>query len=151
MKRHPLLYIAGALIVSASLLSFSAHSQSNSSTPVAPNGLEELQMEIRNVMAAEHIPGAGIALVAKDRILWEGGLGKANLKANTEVTADTCFRTGAISKSLVALALLKLQEDGKIDLEAKLGGPGSGASPPQCVAILASRHSGGSARADRRI
>ena len=120
MKRHPLLYIAGALIGSASLLSFSAHSQSNSSTPVAPKGLEELQMEIRNIMAAEHIPGAGIALVAKDRILWEGGLGKANLKANTEVTADTCFRTGAISNSLVALALLKLQEDGKIDLEAKL-------------------------------
>ena len=120
MKRHPLLYIASALIVSASLLSFSAHSQSNSSTPVAPNGVEELQVEIRNVMAAEHIPGAGIALVAKDRILWEGGLGKANLKANTGVTADTCFRTGAISNSLVALALLKLQEDGKIDLEAKL-------------------------------
>ncbi len=120
MKRHPLLFIASALIVSASLLSFSAHSQSSRSTQPTPKTLEELQLEIRKIMASEHIPGAGIALVAKDRILWEGGLGKANLTANKEVTADTCFRVGAISDSLVALALLKLQEDGKIDLEAKL-------------------------------
>jgi CubicO group peptidase (beta-lactamase class C family) len=120
MKRHPLLFIASALIVLASLLSFSAHSQSSGSTQSAPKTLEELQLEIRKIMASGHIPGAGIALVAKDRIIWEGGLGKANLTANKEVTADTCFRAGGISHSLVALALLKLQEDGKIDLEAKL-------------------------------
>jgi len=48
------------------------------------------------------------------------GLGKADLAANKDVTCDTEFRVGSISKTFVALALLKLQQEGKLDLNAKL-------------------------------
>ncbi len=85
-----------------------------------PKTIEELQRAVRSILTREHVPGAGIALVDKDHIIWAGGVGKADLAANKDVTADTTFRVGSISKSFVALALLKLQEDGRIDLNAKL-------------------------------
>ncbi|MGH9701744.1 MAG: serine hydrolase domain-containing protein [Candidatus Acidiferrales bacterium] len=120
MKRHSLLFLAGALALSAILPSPGARAQSNDAAPPPADVPQELRMQIQKVMAAENIPGAGIALVDKDHIVWAIGLGKASLGENKDATADTCFRTGAISRSLVALALLKLQEDGKVNLEGKL-------------------------------
>ena len=51
---------------------------------------------------------------------WAGGFGSADLATGRPVTADTLCRTNSVSKSLVALALLRLHEDGRIDLEARL-------------------------------
>jgi CubicO group peptidase (beta-lactamase class C family) len=85
-----------------------------------PKTLEELQKAVKGVLDKEHVPGAGVALVSGGTLLWCGGIGKADIAANRDVTCDTEFRVGSISKSFVALALLKLQEDGRINLEARL-------------------------------
>jgi len=85
-----------------------------------PKTLEELQKVMKDVLAKEHVPGAGVALVANGQLLWCGGIGKADLATGREMTCDTEFRVGSISKTFVALALLKLQEDGKINLYARL-------------------------------
>lgn len=85
-----------------------------------PKTLEELQSAVRNVLEKEHVPGAGVALVSNGQLLWCGGLGKASLAANRDVSCDTEFRVGSISKTFVALALLKLEEQGKINLQARL-------------------------------
>ena len=52
--------------------------------------------------------------------MFAGGVGKADLATNRDVTADTMFRIGSITKSFVALSLLKLQEQGKVGLDAKV-------------------------------
>jgi CubicO group peptidase (beta-lactamase class C family) len=85
-----------------------------------PRTLEELQKDVKQVLEKEHVPGAGIALVANGELLWCGGIGKADLTTNRDVTCDTEFRVGSISKTFVALALLKLQEEGRINLYARL-------------------------------
>ncbi len=85
-----------------------------------PKTLPELQLAMNEVLDKEHVPGAGVALVANGELLWCGGIGKADIAANRAVTCDTQFRVGGISKTFVALALLKLQEDGKINLYARL-------------------------------
>jgi CubicO group peptidase (beta-lactamase class C family) len=85
-----------------------------------PKTLPELQQAMKSVLDKEHVPGAGVALVANGQLLWCGGIGKADLAANREMTCDTEFRVGGISKTFVALALLKLQEEGKINLYARL-------------------------------
>ncbi|HYT08762.1 MAG TPA: serine hydrolase domain-containing protein, partial [Rugosimonospora sp.] len=79
-----------------------------------PKTLEELQQAMKGALEKNHVPGAGVALVSNGTLLWCGGFGKADLGANREVTCDTEFRVGSISKTFVALALLKLQDDGKI-------------------------------------
>ncbi len=85
-----------------------------------PRTLEELQKAMKDVLEREHVPGAGVALIANGDVLWCRGIGKADLATNRDVTCDTEFRVGSISKTFVALALLKLQEDGKINLYARL-------------------------------
>jgi len=85
-----------------------------------PSTLSELQKAMKEVLDKYHLPGAGVALVSNGNLLWCGGLGKADIASGRDVSCDTEFRVGSISKSFVALALLKLQEEGKINLEARL-------------------------------
>jgi CubicO group peptidase (beta-lactamase class C family) len=85
-----------------------------------PKTLEELRQAMKEVVDKEHVPGAGVALVANGELLWCGGIGTADIAANRAVNCDTEFRVGSISKTFVALALLKLQEEGKINLYARL-------------------------------
>jgi CubicO group peptidase (beta-lactamase class C family) len=85
-----------------------------------PKTLPELQKAMKDVVDKAHLPGAGIALVSNGQLLWCGGIGKADLAFGRDINCDTEFRVGSISKSFVALALLKLQEEGKINLEARL-------------------------------
>jgi CubicO group peptidase (beta-lactamase class C family) len=87
---------------------------------VHPKTLEELQKAMKDVLDKEHVPGAGVALIANGDLLWCGGIGLADVATKRGVTCDTEFRAGSISKTFVALALLKLQEDGKINLYARL-------------------------------
>jgi CubicO group peptidase (beta-lactamase class C family) len=85
-----------------------------------PKTLPELQQAMKNALDKEHVPGAGVALVANGELLWCGGIGDADIAARRPVSCDTEFRVGSISKTFVALALLKLQEEGRINLYARL-------------------------------
>jgi CubicO group peptidase (beta-lactamase class C family) len=88
--------------------------------PPAPTTTEELRQAIAGVLEDTSTPGAGVALVSRDRILWTAGIGLADRDAEREVTTDTLFRAGSISKTFVALAVLKLQEEGKLKLDDRL-------------------------------
>lgn len=82
-----------------------------------PPSIEELRVDISSLLTEYSIPGAGIAIVAKDSIVFIEGLGYANMAHKVPVTADTRFRMGSITKSFVALGFLKLVEEGRIDLQ----------------------------------
>jgi CubicO group peptidase (beta-lactamase class C family) len=85
-----------------------------------PKTLEELKTAMQSVLEKNHLPGAGVALVSGGDVVWCGGFGKADVAAGRDIACDTEFRVGSVSKSFVSLALLKLMEEGKIDLNAKL-------------------------------
>jgi CubicO group peptidase (beta-lactamase class C family) len=86
-----------------------------------PRNLDELRARVARVLLREQVPGAGIALVDGPRILWAGGVGVADRASGRPVTADTLFRVGSITKSFVALALVRLAEQGRVDLRARVG------------------------------
>ncbi len=82
-----------------------------------PKSLQELEKEIRKVMAENKVPGVSIAIVSRDQPIWFGSLGKADVASNKDVTADTLFRIGSTSKAFVSLSILQLMEQGRIQLE----------------------------------
>jgi CubicO group peptidase (beta-lactamase class C family) len=102
-----LLICAGGLVV--------AQAQADDPTPAT---LEEFKAAAARVLEDTGVPGAGIALVRVDGTEWAGGVGWADRERRVPVTADTHFRAGSISKTFVALALVQLYEDGKLDLDA---------------------------------
>jgi len=105
-----------ALAAAAGLL----HGQDKKEELPHPKTLDELKQAMAQVAEKNHLPGAGVALVSHGQVLWCGGFGKADIAAGREITCDTEFRVGSISKSFVALALLKLEEEGQINLQARV-------------------------------
>lgn len=82
----------------------------------APQTIAELKAEIEKILRESGVPGAAVALVSRDGVEWVAGLGLADVASKRPATAQTLFRLGSVSKEFVALAALKLQEDGKLKL-----------------------------------
>lgn len=91
----------------------------NKTSENIPANLEELRDSIEKILAANNIPGAGIAIVTPDTV-WSVGIGYANLEDSVKANENTMFRIGSTSKMFVALAILKLQEEGKVSLKDKV-------------------------------
>jgi CubicO group peptidase (beta-lactamase class C family) len=63
------------------------------------------------------VPGVSIAVVTDGELRWAKGYGIANTQTGSQVDENTLFQAGSISKPLAALAVLKLAEEGKLDLD----------------------------------
>ncbi|MEW6320038.1 MAG: serine hydrolase domain-containing protein [Acidobacteriota bacterium] len=107
--------------VAAALGGATARSQAPAPIDPMPASLEEFETAAARIVEESGVPGAGLALVGADGILWEGGVGVADLERRIPVTADTRFMAGSISKSFVGLALVQLAEEGLIDLTQPVG------------------------------
>ncbi len=68
-------------------------------------------------MTALHVPGVSIAFFENGRIVWTRAYGRADVERGTQVTPDTLFQAGSISKPLAAMAALRLVQDGRLDLD----------------------------------
>lgn len=61
-------------------------------------------------------PGMTLALANRERLLRTSQYGFADVKAGIKVQPETLFEIGSISKSFVAIAVLQLADEGKLDL-----------------------------------
>lgn len=82
--------------------------------------IRQLRAEIEAILKETRTPAASVAVIRDSRIEWAAGLGTAEVATGRKADADTLFRIGSVSKGLVALAALKLQEEGRLDLNAPL-------------------------------
>ncbi|MDP9467782.1 MAG: beta-lactamase family protein [Chloroflexota bacterium] len=69
-------------------------------------------------LAAFEVPGVAVALVRDGRLTWSKGFGQADLARGVAVAPDTVFQVGSISKPLTAWGVMRLVQQGKLDLEA---------------------------------
>jgi CubicO group peptidase (beta-lactamase class C family) len=111
--------ITAFVIATLAIVGCSGKSKTAAPTPV-PANVDQLKSAVSAILKKYKVPGVGIALVTKDAVVWAGGLGKADLAANRDVTADTMFRVGSITKGFVALSALQLAERGKLSLDEKV-------------------------------
>lgn len=88
--------------------------------PTPPSTIDELRTAIEKVLEETETPAVGVAMVDKDGPVWIAGLGKANIENNVDANENTMFRIGSVSKMFVALAVLKLQEEGRLSLKDKV-------------------------------
>jgi serine beta-lactamase-like protein LACTB len=69
-------------------------------------------------MSGNSVPGIGAAVVLDGEPVWSAGFGMADLENSSPATSSTLFRLGSISKPITAVAILQLNERGKLDLDA---------------------------------
>ncbi len=63
------------------------------------------------------LPGLAYGIVVDGKLVESGGIGVQHVTSQLPVTADSVFRIASMSKSFTAMALMKLREDGKFQLD----------------------------------
>lgn len=77
----------------------------------------ELKELIPRVMEREKVPGLSIAIIRDARVVWTEGFGVKSTAHPKPVDADTIFEVASLTKPTFAYAMMKLKEEGKIDLD----------------------------------
>lgn len=85
---------------------------------------DDLYTRIDNYVAENmhkgNIPGLSLVVIENNKITYQKGYGYADISKKTPVTADTSFEIASCSKGFTGLAVLKLQEEGLLDIEDPL-------------------------------
>lgn len=88
-----------------------------------------LDQVVLDELKATRTPGAAVAIVSGDRVVYAKGYGVANVETGAPVTAEMLFRMGSTTKMFTAAALATLADSGKIRLDAPIGDYLKGLSP----------------------
>jgi len=85
------------------------------------SGIESYINEYMAQYIGETSPGAAVVLVKDGEMIFSKGYGYANLEKNIPVnSADTVFEYASISKIFVYTTIMRLSEQGRIDLQADI-------------------------------
>jgi CubicO group peptidase (beta-lactamase class C family) len=79
-----------------------------------------LDKQVPALMDFYDIPGSSIALVKEGKLVWSKAYGLADVQTGRKLTKDTPMRVQSISKSITAWGVMKLVEQGKIELDAPI-------------------------------
>lgn len=92
---------------------------SDEMVPVAARDLDELRDRVR-ARASSLDAGVSLAMIEDGRVVWTAGFGHADRDRRIGATPHTLYRVGSLSKGVVALGLLRLVEQGRLRLDARL-------------------------------
>src|SRR5262245_57629008 len=116
--RREILISSAALAATAAATAQIARSQSRE------RPLAELQNELRNLIPASmrqhNVPGLSLALARDRQIVWAEAFGLADKEANVRLTPDTVFEAASLTKPAYSYAVLRLADQGRIDLQRPL-------------------------------
>ena len=83
--------------------------------------LRRFEEFIFEAMSRTKLPGLSAAAVDRDGVIWSRGFGFRDVKEGLPATPNTVYGIGSITKSFTAVALLQLQEEGKLSLDDSIG------------------------------
>jgi CubicO group peptidase (beta-lactamase class C family) len=89
----------------------------------------ELEKVVLEELKETRTPGAVVAIVSGDRIVFAKGFGAANVETNAPVTTEMLFRIASVTKMFTATAIVTLAEQGKLKLNEPVGTYVKGLSP----------------------
>ena len=111
MNRRAFLTTTGAALAAGAAL------RGSSQAKVADGRVDDILALVRRKMTEYHVPGVGLGLW-HDQTLHLHGVGVTSLDDPRPVTADTLFTIASISKTMTATAVMRLVEQGRLDLHA---------------------------------
>ena len=101
-------------------LSLGAALSASAATGDAVPGLAVLDTAMTSLMHQYGVPGAALAVTRNGRLVLARGYGLADKDAGLPVLPTTPFRLASLSKPITAAAIMKLAEERRLDLDAKV-------------------------------
>ncbi len=86
-------------------------------TPVVVKDAPIQAMRLSERMAFHKVPAVSIAVINNGRVEWARAYGELDTGKHTPAQAGSLFQAGSISKSVSAMAALRLVEQGKLSLD----------------------------------
>ncbi|MFT4666882.1 MAG: CubicO group peptidase (beta-lactamase class C family) [Polaribacter sp.] len=87
-------------------------------TSAVGQGYEDsLTAQLTRLHQKSDLPGFAVAIVSKQKVMYQNGFGYSDLATKTPYTTETLQNVGSISKTFIAFALMKLVEEGKLKLD----------------------------------
>ncbi|KPM47413.1 serine hydrolase domain-containing protein [Jiulongibacter sediminis] len=93
--------------------------------PETQEDIAEIDNLVTGLMTKYNIPGASLAIAKNEKLVYLKGLGVANTSTNEPMTSDHLLRIASTSKAYTGLAIMKLQEQGLLNINDKVFGSGA--------------------------
>lgn len=106
----------GLATAAASMGHFAVADSSAAKSPGDEKLFARLDEFVAQYMREMHSPGMTLVLADRSGVRRVANYGLGDIERNTPVGADELFEIGSISKSFIALCLLQLHDEGKLDL-----------------------------------
>jgi CubicO group peptidase (beta-lactamase class C family) len=84
--------------------------------------LAQFDDAMNNLMSTYNVPGGQLAITYQGRLVYNRGFGFANTTTQDSVYPHSIFRIASVSKTITGIACMKLFEQGKLNLNAKVFG-----------------------------
>jgi D-alanyl-D-alanine carboxypeptidase len=84
-----------------------------------------IDSRVASFMTSYSMPGASIAISKDGKLVYRKGYGFANQATSEKVNVNHQFRVASVSKTITAVAVNKLIQDGRLALDAKVFGTGA--------------------------
>lgn len=107
------------LLCGAAIGSAAAY-ETPSSSAGPPPSLEAYDRLVGDWMKKWNVPGGQIAVARRGRLMLVRTYGLADVEAEKPVANDSLFRIASVSKPITAVAVLRLVEAGRLDLDDKV-------------------------------
>src|ERR1700712_2851074 len=99
--------LTAALVLAAT----SAHAQ------LSPETTAKIDAAANKILAETGVPSASLGIVQDGKIAYTKAYGMARLSPPTPATPDLAYPIGSVSKQFTAVAVLLLQEQGKLSID----------------------------------
>ena len=80
-------------------------------------GMESYDSIISDFMRKHSIPGGAVAVMRDGKLIYARGFGYADVENKTPAQPDALFRIASVSKPITSAAIMKLVEEGKLELD----------------------------------
>lgn len=80
--------------------------------------VKKIDAQMQRELRERKIPGLAIGIVKDGQAVYSKGFGVTDIRTGQPVTDTTIFQLGSDSKMMVGIAMMQLQQQGKIDLDA---------------------------------
>lgn len=116
-------YLYGLLLM---MIMVASCSKSDKPAPaVTQNDIATIDNKVAAFMTTYSVPGASLAISKNGKLVYRKGYGFADKETNQKVTVNDRFRVASVSKTITAVAIMKLVQDGKLTIDQKVFGTGA--------------------------
>jgi D-alanyl-D-alanine carboxypeptidase len=87
-------------------------------------GIVPIDQNVQEFMTKYNVPGLTIAITLDEHLVYLNAYGKASLDDNQALTGQSLFRISSLSKQITSAAIMRLLDQGKINLDQNVFGTG---------------------------